>query len=74
MSQSSPEFNFDQLTVPQRLELIGQLWDSIPDSEDALSVPEWHRRELDRRLTEADTNPEAGIPWETIQRRLRKAP
>jgi len=37
------------LTVQQRLELIGELWDGIPDSIDALPVPEWHREELGRR-------------------------
>jgi putative addiction module component (TIGR02574 family) len=74
MSQSVPEFDFDQLTVPQRLELIARLWDSIPDSEDLLPIPEWHRQELDRRLFEADANPDAGIPWETVLQRLRKAP
>src|SRR5437899_3963817 len=40
-----PELDIDQLTVPQRLELIALLWDSIPDSLDALPVPEWHRQE-----------------------------
>lgn len=60
------------LTVEQRLELIGELWDSIPDSVDALPLPDWHREELERRLAAADAEPDAATPWETIKKRLRK--
>jgi putative addiction module component (TIGR02574 family) len=60
------------LTVEQRLELIGELWDSIPDSLNELPVPEWHREELERRLAAADTDPSAAIPWEQVKRRLRE--
>ena len=69
-----PELDIDQLTVPQRLELIALLWDSIPDSLDALPVPEWHRQELERRLAAADAAPETAIPWEEVRTRLRGKP
>src|SRR5437016_3963824 len=59
------------LTVQQRLELIGELWDSIPDSTDSLPIPGWHREELERRLAAADADLEAAIPWEEVKRRLR---
>ena len=58
------------LTIEQRLELIGELWDSLPDSVDELPVPEWHKAELDRRLAAADADPDAGIPWEDFKERL----
>lgn len=55
MSQQLPdaanELLKTPLTVQQRIELIGELWDGIPDSIDALPVPDWHREELDRRLS-----------------------
>ena len=76
MSQQLPAAATELLTMPlsveQRLELISELWDSIPDSLDALPVPEWHREELDRRLAAADANPDAAIPWEEVKRRLRE--
>jgi putative addiction module component (TIGR02574 family) len=71
MPQSFPELDIDQLTVPQRLELIALLWDSIPDSGDGLAVPDWHREELERRLKTAEAEPEAGIPWDQVKARLR---
>jgi putative addiction module component (TIGR02574 family) len=76
MSEQLPEAAATLLTTPltveQRLELIGELWDSIPDSVDALPLSDWHREELDRRLAAADAQPEAAIPWEIIKKRLRR--
>jgi putative addiction module component (TIGR02574 family) len=76
MSQQLPEAAAEllrtPLTVEQRLELIGELWDSIPDSLNELPIPEWHREELERRLAAADANPDVSIPWEEIKRRLRE--
>jgi putative addiction module component (TIGR02574 family) len=66
-----PEIDVDQLTVEQRLELIGRLWDSIPDTVDEMPLPEWHREELERRLADADANPGSGISWEDVKKQLR---
>ncbi len=72
ISFSDPDFN--GMTVQERLDLIGRLWDSIPDEAVAAVLPEWHRDELERRLAAADANPEQGIPWEQVQARLRGQP
>ena len=74
MSQSLPDLAIEQLSVSQRLELIGLLWDSIPDSLEALPVPDWHQQELERRLEAADAHPEQGIPWEQVKTRLQGKP
>jgi putative addiction module component (TIGR02574 family) len=58
----------DQLTIPERLDLIGRLWDSIPNTLEALPIPDWHHQELERRLAEADAHPEAAISWEQSKR------
>lgn len=74
MSQQLPEQASQllrmPLTIEQRLELIGELWDSIPDSLDDLPVPEWHKEELNRRLAAADADPNAAVPWEEVKERL----
>jgi putative addiction module component (TIGR02574 family) len=53
----------DRLTVPERLELIEQLWDSLPDEVGPGDVPAWHLAELARRRADADSTPGAGVPW-----------
>ena len=76
MSQQLPEAAAKLLSLPlsveQRLELIGELWDGIPDTVEALPVPEWHIEELERRLAAADASPDTAIPWEEVKRRLRE--
>ena len=75
MSQQLPEAATEllkqPLTVEQRLELIGELWDGIPDTPDALPIPEWHQEVLRQRLAAADADPKAAIPWEEVERQLR---
>jgi putative addiction module component (TIGR02574 family) len=58
--------------VPQRLELIGQLWDSISDDDaGGPPMPEWHREEVERRLAATDA---ALDPWEQVMASLRGRP
>lgn len=62
----------DRDTVDERLDLISGVWDSIPDSLEELPIPEWHGKELERRLAAADADPDGAIPWEEVRQRLQK--
>lgn len=73
MGLSLKQFGIDQLNAEQRLELIGLIWDSLPD--DVPFVPaDWHLRELERRVAAADADPDAAEPWEAVLARLSKKP
>jgi putative addiction module component (TIGR02574 family) len=72
MSPTVNNLAIDQLSVEERLELMGRLWDSIPETPEDLPVPEWHRQELERRIQAADADPDAGIPWPEVKSRLRR--
>jgi putative addiction module component (TIGR02574 family) len=74
MSQLPAGFDIRSLSDMDKLELIEQLWDSLPESGTALAVPEWHKAELERRLASAEANPGAGTSWKEVQRRLRECP
>jgi putative addiction module component (TIGR02574 family) len=63
------EFGIDRLSAPERLELIGLIWDSISEHEAGVP-PAWHLRELERRRAAAEADPGAGSPWEVVQARL----
>lgn len=67
MSESLPSLDIASLSVPQRLALISELWDSLPESPEALAMPAWHREELERRLAAADASPDTAIPWKQVQ-------
>jgi putative addiction module component (TIGR02574 family) len=71
MSASLRELDIEHLSIPQRLDLIAVLWDSIPESAETLPVLDLHWQELERRLAAADADPAAGAPWEQVKARLR---
>jgi putative addiction module component (TIGR02574 family) len=63
MSISIKELGIDQLRVRERLDLIEQIWDSLPTEVRPDEVPEWHLAELARRRAEAEASPGVGKPW-----------
>ena len=58
------------LDVPQKLKLIGALWQSIESDPGGIPVPDELIAELDRRKVNAQRNPESLVPWEEVQQRL----
>jgi putative addiction module component (TIGR02574 family) len=58
------------LDVPQKLELIGALWDSLEGAQDRMPVSDELIAELDRRKAAAELNPESLVPWEKVKERL----
>jgi len=57
-----------RLPPEERIELLGQVWDTIAASPQDVPVPEWHVQELERRLAEPE--PES-LAWEEVRDRLR---
>lgn len=63
MPVSIEALGIDRLSVRDRLELIEQIWDSLPEKVNPDEVPEWHLAELIKRRAEADASPGVGRPW-----------
>jgi len=63
MSISIEALGIDRLSVRDRLELIEQIWDSLPEQVNPDEVPEWHLAELAKRRAEANAAPRLGKPW-----------
>ena len=63
MPVSIEELGIDRLSVRDRLDLIKQIWDSLPAQVNPDEVPEWHLGELARRRAEADASPGVGKRW-----------
>lgn len=57
-----------EMTVLERLHLIEQIWESLPEQVDPSEVPEWHREELAKRLANVDAAPSGGTPWREVIR------
>lgn len=59
-----------RLSAAERLELIEELWESLDDMDKAPNLIPEQREDLDRRLAEADADPEGGSLWEQLQERI----
>ena len=70
MSQTLQQLGIDRLNTAERLELISQIWDSLPEAGGEFPMPDWHRPELERRLAAANADPGAAVPWEVVKERL----
>ena len=60
----------ESLTAEERIALIGRLWDSLDPAAAAPLTPSL-AADLDRRETEADADPDAGIPWAALRDELQ---
>lgn len=62
-----------KLSLPERLELVQELWDSIAAEceREPFPLTEEQHQDLLRRLAEADADPAGGIPWQELRQRIR---
>jgi putative addiction module component (TIGR02574 family) len=56
-----------KLSVPERIELVEAIWDSIAESPENLPVTAAQKRELDHRLAEYRKKPQLGRTWEEVR-------
>lgn len=57
------QLGIHQLSVLERLELIEQIWDSLPEQVQMEEVPAWHLVELAKRRESMKSSPNEGRPW-----------
>lgn len=56
-----------------RLRLIEEVWESLADHPEEITLSEAHKQDLQRRLDAYRDNPKSGSPWEEVEARLRGA-
>ena len=62
----------DRLSIPEKILLVEDLWDSIASDESSVPVPQRHIKELDRRLKRYSFHPGDILSLEELQRRIEK--
>ena len=58
------------LSVPERIQLVEDIWDSIAEVPETIPLTEDQKAELDRRLDAYHRNPEEGSPWGMVRERI----
>ena len=59
-----------ELPIPERLQLVEDIWNSIADAPDALELTEADKRLIDQRLAARVLDPNAGSPWQDVYARI----
>ena len=67
-----PAIDIDSMAPEDRLELIGELWDSLQRTPDSIPFPDAHRKELDARLDAIDRGEAELVEGDEALRRMRK--
>lgn len=60
------------LSISERIQLVEDIWDSIAEVPEAISLTDTQKRELDNRLDSYHKNPSEGSPWEDVRKRIQK--
>jgi putative addiction module component (TIGR02574 family) len=61
-----------ELPVPERMQLVEAIWDSIFAAPESLPLTQWQREELDRRLAEYEADPASGSSLDEVFARIRR--
>jgi len=69
MSVSIPDYT--KLSVPERIKLIGDIWDSIVAEGSAPRLSPEQKVELDRRRALADSGEAEWVSWDEVKQSLR---
>lgn len=63
--------NVMNLSVPERIQLVEDIWDSIAEVPEAVPLTDEQKGELDRRLDAYHRDPGEGSPWGMVRERIR---
>ena len=56
-----------QLSIPEQILLVEEIWDNITREMSQRELPEWHKAILDKRWENYLKNPGQTVSWEQIQ-------
>ena len=59
-----------RLTLPERLQLVEDLWDSIAVEAESLPLSDWQKSGTYRREAEYRQNPSLASTWEEAKQRI----
>lgn len=59
-----------EMPIQQRIQLVEDIWDSIAEMPESVEIPQWHKKELEKRLDAYHANPSEGSPWKDVKKRI----
>ena len=62
-----------KLSIPDRILLVEEIWDTIAEENQAFELTDVQKQELDRRLESAKADPRQGRTWDEIKAEFMKS-
>ena len=59
-----------ELSIPERIQLVEDIWDTITAGADAVELTEEEKKIIDGRLEAYHKNPDEGSAWEDAIKRI----
>jgi putative addiction module component (TIGR02574 family) len=70
-SQADKTVSIFNLTPPEKLQLVEDLWDDLASSPSEVPIHEWQKKELSRRKANLMNMPASGLSWDEVKLRVR---
>lgn len=70
MSNDPKHFDYSDLSIPERLLLAQELWESVYEHAAQIPLTEAEQQELERRWTSYQTGAMTTSPWPDVKQRL----
>ena len=70
MRRDDDERSFDELSTPEKIQHVQDLWDRIADSGENVDLTPAQREELERRLREHEENPGELTSLDELRRQI----
>lgn len=64
------DFPIENLSVPQKLELMERIWTDLEQRPDEIPSPEWHGDVLAKRLAEIESGDAEFVDWDIARKQL----
>ncbi len=68
---SSNAVSIFNLSPPEKLQLVEDLWDDLAAAPSEVPVHEWQKEELARRKANSTSKPDSGLSWDQVKRSIR---
>lgn len=59
------------LSVSERIQLAQDIWDSVAQVPESLSLTDEEKADIDRRLSAYHEDPSSGSPWSVVRDRIK---
>jgi putative addiction module component (TIGR02574 family) len=68
---STDALSLFDLTPPEKLQLVEDLWDDLASTPSDVPIHEWQKEELARRKANLLNKPASGVTWDDMKARIR---